>query len=236
MRTMKDWQKKDWQKSVREHLEACNLPREIRDDVVTELAAHLEEAYADAMAHGLGDAEAVEHALQEAGNWNVLAENIARVTYKEEQSMNNRTKSFWLPALASFTAASLFLLALTKISMQPQSLIRLSSGLGRPFYFGWVAAQILFGALGAFLSRRAGGSRTTRILAGIFPAIVMFLLWAVVIPASAIAEHNAFVLNHPLYYALGIFVWVVPPGVALLAGTVPFLKSQRWQPEQRAGS
>ena len=224
---------KDWQKTVREHLETCRLPREIRDDIVIELAAHLEEAYANARAQGLGDAEAVEQALQEAGNWNVLAENI---THAKEQSMNNRTKSFWLPALASFTAASLFLLVLTKISMQAQSLIRLSSGLGRPFYFGWVSAQILFGALGAFLSRRAGGSRATRVLAGIFPAIVMFVLWAVVIPASAVAEHNAFVLNHPLYYALGIFVWVVPPGVALLVGTAPFLKSQRWQPEQRAGS
>jgi hypothetical protein len=222
MRTMKDWQK-----TVREHLEACNLPREIRDDVVIELAAHLEEAHADARAHDLDDAEAVEQALQEAGDWNVLAENIARAPHEEEQSMNNRTKSFWLPALASFTTASLFLLALTKISMQPQSLVRLNSGLGRSFYFGWVVAQIFFGALGAFLSRRAGGSRAARILAGIFPAIVMFVLWAVVIPASAVAEHNAFVLNHPLYYALGIFVWVVPPGAALLAGTAPFLKESK---------
>src|SRR5579863_893401 len=143
MRTMKDWQE-----TVREHLEACRLPREMRDDVVIELATHLAEAYADARALGLDDAEAVEQALQEAGDWNVLAVNIAHSTYEEEPSMNNRTKSFWLPALASFTTASLFLLALTKISMQPQSLVRLNSGLGRSFYFGWLVAQIFFGALG----------------------------------------------------------------------------------------
>jgi hypothetical protein len=38
-------------------------------------------------------------------------------------------------------------------------------------------------------------------------------------------EHNTFVLRHPGFYALGIFVWVVPPGIASLLGTVPFLKN-----------
>jgi hypothetical protein len=214
----------DWRETVRERLKACNLPLQDREEIVSELAAHLEEAYADAGAHGLGDGEAVEKALQEAGNWSVLARNILLATKEEERSVNYRTKSLWLPALASFTAATLFLLVLTKISMQPQSLVRLNSGLGRSFYFGWLVAQVFFGALGAFLSRRAGGTRTARIVASEFPAIVMFGLWGLVIPVSALVEHNAFVLRHLLYYALGIFVWVVPPAIALLFGAIPFLR------------
>jgi len=141
--------------------------------------------------------------------------------------MNHRTKTLWLPALASFTAASLFLLVLTQISLQPQFLVRLHSGLGLSFYLGWLVAQALFGALGAFLSRRAGGTRTARIVAGEFPALVMFGVWALVIPASAFAEHNTFVLQHPLYYALGIFPWVVLPGIALLLGATPFLREAK---------
>jgi hypothetical protein len=112
--------------------------------------------------------------------------------------------------------------------MEPRFLVRLP-GLGRSFYIEWLCAQILFGALGAFLSRRAGGTRTARIVAGTFPAIVQLGLWAFWIPASALLEHNAFVLDHPVYYAFGIFVWVVPPGIALLLGATPFLKEQKPQ-------
>src|SRR5208283_2276460 len=125
-------------------------------------------------------------------------------------------KSFWLPGLASFAAASLFLLVLTRISLQPRFLVRLNSGLGLSFYIGWLLAQVPCGALGAFLSTRAGGSSSARIAAGTFPASAMLGLWAFVIPLSALVEHNAFLLQHPLRYTLGIFVWVVPPGIALL--------------------
>jgi hypothetical protein len=55
----------------------------------------------------------------------------------------------------------------------------------------------------------------------------MFGLWAFWIPASAVMEHNAFVLSHPWFYALGIFVWVIPPGIASLLGTAPFLREQK---------
>jgi len=212
----------DWRDRVREHLRSCGLPPASREEVISELAAHLEEAYEIARAQGLTEPEAIQLALQEAGDWNVLSKKIYRAA--KEQPMNHRTKSLWLPALASFAAASLFLLVLTQISMQPQFLVRLNSGLGRSLYIEWLCAQLLFGALGAFLSRRAGGTCTARVVAATFPAIVLFGLWAFWIPVSALLEHNAFVLRHPLYYALGVFVWVVPPGIALLLGAAPFLR------------
>jgi len=43
----------DWQKRVRERLESCGLPPAIYEEVVSELAAHLEEAYEDARSRGL---------------------------------------------------------------------------------------------------------------------------------------------------------------------------------------
>ncbi|MGO9088973.1 MAG: permease prefix domain 1-containing protein [Candidatus Sulfotelmatobacter sp.] len=216
-----------WRQEVGERLESCSLPAGHREEIVSELASHLEEAYEAARRQGLNEADAVHRALQEAGDWNVLGKDIGRAMRAKEQTMNQRTRSLWLPGLASFATASLFLLVLTRISMEPRVLVRLESGLGRSFYVGWLLAQVLFGALGAFLSRRAGGTRSARIVASAFPAIVMFGLWAFVIPVSAVLEHNAFVLRHPLYYSLGILVWVVAPAVTLLLGAAPFLKEPK---------
>jgi hypothetical protein len=216
----------DWRQNVRERLDSYSLHPGNREEIIRELATHLDETYEDALTHGLTEAEAVNRTLLEVADWRLLAGSI-RHAQSEEQPMNHRTKSLWLPGLASFAAASLFLLVLTQISLRPQFLVRLNSGLGRSLYIGWLFAQVLFGALGAFLSRRAGGTRTARIVAGEFPAMVMFGLWALVIPISAFAEHNTFVLQHPLYYALGIFPWVVLPGIALLLGAAPFLKESK---------
>src|SRR5260221_10204519 len=213
----------DWKKLVRERLDPSALPPEHREQVILELAAHIEETYEAARAQGLTETEAEKRALQEAGDWHVLGKDIQRATRAREQPMNQRTKSLWLPALANFAATTLFLLVLTQVSLAPRYLVRLNSGLGVSLYVGWLVAQLMFGALGAFLSRRAGGTRSARIAAATFPAIFLFGLWAIWIPVSAVLEHNAFVLRHPLYYALGIFIWVVLPGIALFLGAAPFL-------------
>jgi hypothetical protein len=220
----------DWRETVRERMDSDLLPSPDREEVISELAAHLEERYHEARSRGLNHATAVELTLREVEDWRVLATNICRAKSNiEEDPMNYNAKTLYLPALVSFASASLFLLAFTWISLQPYSLVRLQSGLGFWFYVGWLLTQVLCGALGAFLSGQAGGSSTARMLAGTFPAIVMFGLWAVWIPVTALFEHNTFVRQHPLNYALGIFVWVLPPGFALLLGAAPFLKEQKPQ-------
>jgi|SRR5579859_47189 len=273
----------DWRKLVRERMPSLAVNSH---DVVTELAAHLEEAYDEATARGFDGEKAMAFALQQVPDWRALAENIRRAKQEkhpmnnltkkvwlpgiavvfavgllllildrafvlqqviwwtcmvmllcaarsEASRLNQRTRSVWLPGFVSLTAASLFLFAeelvlahdssfyFTDISLRPD---HLSSGLPRSFYVGWLLAQVLFGAVAAYLSRRAGGSHRARVLAAVFPAIVMFALWALVIPASALAEHNTFLWNHRPYYLLGVFVWVVPPAIALVAGAMPFLR------------
>lgn len=224
---MPNWSKIIRGKLICEKVENRSLLPAQLDDVIRELAAHLEECYAQARSEGLAADAAVEHTLQQVENWHVLATEICCAKSKEAP-MNHRTSTLWLPALASFGSASLFLLALTLISRQPFYLVRLQA-LGLWFYVAWLLAQLLCGALGAFLSGRAGGTSSTRMAAAAFPAIVMFGLWAVVIPVSALAEHNAYVTQHPVHYALGIFIWVLPPAFALLLGATPFLR----EPEPR---
>jgi hypothetical protein len=151
----------------------------------------------------------------------------------ERNRLNLRTRSLWLPGFATLTAASLFLFGeeillmhdssfyFTSISLRPSQLV---SGLPLWFYLAWLLAQVFCGALGAFLSRRSGGTRVARTISGAFPALVMFGLCAIAIPVSALFEHHSYVLHHPLQVALVVFIWAGAPGIALLAGAVPFLR------------
>jgi hypothetical protein len=278
--------KPDWAELVREHLA---LP--CTEDVVSELASHLEEIYADACARGTSNTEAMMIALEQVDDWQALAGEIAR-TKCEEKSMNDgpmnhrtktvllpaiavlfgvglmllfvdraailprvvwfacialllraaasegnrlnlRTKSLWLPGFVSLTAASMLMFAeefvlvhdpsfyFTDISMRPSHLI---SGLPRWFYIAWLLVQVPCGALGAVLSRRNGGTRGARIVAGAFPALTMFFLCGLLIPISAFFEHNTFALSRPSGLALGVLIWAAVPAVTLLLGAAPFLK------------
>ena len=108
----------NWQQRARKHLGACQGPREIRDEVVVELAAHLEETYEEARATGLTEVAAMKLTLKEVDDWRVLARNIHRA--KSQDLMNHRTKSLWLPGLATFLGASLSRMLCQFFGVQPR--------------------------------------------------------------------------------------------------------------------
>jgi hypothetical protein len=285
----------DWKKIVRERTSSPNSPLKLNEDVISELAAHLEETYELAQSRGLHAATALERTLQEV-NWHVLAADIHRAK-SEEFPMNHRTKTvwlpgiailflaglllmftgsapplpqlpwiagvamlfaaaasestrlsprtrdFWLPGFVSMTAAGLFWLAtdfaydpsysFTKISLHPLDLVRPHAGPVRSFYFAWLVAQILFGALGAFFSRRAGGTRTARLAAGALPAITLFGLGALAVPISFLIARKTGAQPAQAQLALGIFVWGVAPAITMLLGTLPFLRESSLQEASR---
>jgi len=275
----------DWKKLVRERLSFQHSPRESNDDVVAELADHLEETYAQARSEGLSDDAALERSLQEVEDWPALAADIRRTKPQEDNMnhhtktfwlpeiailfgiglllvfldraaslqrfiwigcmvmllgtaasesnrLNQRTRSFWLPGLVSLTAATLFLFAadivsdpflfFSQITLHPQDLLA-NSGL-RWFYFVWLLAQVLFGAVGARFSRRAGGTRTSRIVAGGLPAIIFVGTYVALIPFTSMFSGNAAISPLPTFLASSMFVWVAAPALALLSGAAPFLK------------
>jgi hypothetical protein len=84
-----------------------------------------------------------------------------------------------------------------------------------------------YGALGAYLSRRGGGERRARLVAGVFPALMFLCSLSFVGVTAVFVEHNQFVLDHPLYFATMIFPWVIFPGLALALGVLPFLREGR---------
>jgi hypothetical protein len=203
-----------------------SIPAEM-SDVTTELASHLEDCYETLRAQGESEAEATARALDEFGDSTRLVRKIRRARRAEGQ-MNDRTKQLWLPGLASLTAANLLLMVLTYTSLQPRLVAERSMawypGLAlMAAYLPWLYSQPLFGALGAWLSRRAGGGRAMRLCSGLFPSIVMLACWALLIPATAAVERHAWAMSHPIVFVLGAFVWVMPATIGLLLGSLPFL-------------
>ena len=134
--------------------------------------------------------------------------------------MNNRTKTLWLPALASLTGSMAWRLILQRSFPQSQTLLN-HAGLPLAYQILWLAVLPVFGALSAYLSRRSGGDRLTGLTAALSPSIVMTPLWI------ALATR----MSHPSprqWFGLlcGVLNWIVSPGIALSLGAW-FLPSTR---------
>jgi hypothetical protein len=210
----------NWHNIVEQRLKSCKLPRNIRDEVVDELAAHLDETYEHARQSGMTDAAAVRLALQEIGDWRVLAGNICRAKYREDP-MNYRSKTLWLPAMASTLGASLAMTALQWINLRHHHY--LIGQVVMSFCWPWLATLPVIGALGAHLSRRAGGPVASRLLACLAPALWIFIMTALIEPILLWRVE----ISNLRYYCYGATNWVLIPGSLLLLGALPFLRETR---------
>ncbi|MGA2716964.1 MAG: hypothetical protein ABSG41_28085 [Bryobacteraceae bacterium] len=222
-----------WEILVRERIGEFGVPPGQREEIVAELAAHMEDLYEEGRERGLAESEAVAQALEQVMDWQSLARRIRRVK-RDEGVVNARTRQLWLPSLVSLTLANALLMVMAKLSLEPRMIVSYSmswypGGALMLAYLQWLAAQPLTGAAGAYLSYRAGGDRLARLLAGLFPSIVMLGLWCVLIPVSEIVTRHAFVMRHPVYFAVGAMGWVLCPGMALLFGAMPFVAAPKIQ-------
>ena len=81
---------RDWNALVRERLSGRGLTDVQQDEVVAELAAHLEDLYEHERSLGATENGAISRALDEVADWRRLSRNISRSKNEEEQ-MNHRT-------------------------------------------------------------------------------------------------------------------------------------------------
>jgi hypothetical protein len=218
----------DWKLLVRQQMGETSLAPAQMEEIVSELASHFEEVFDEARARGASEMEAFNHALSEVSNWQEFAQQINRAK-QEEEIMNDRTKRFWLPGFISAASASVFLMILAKVSYEPRVILWRSS-LMIMVYPIWLVGQPLFGALGAFFSRRAGGTRWARVLAGLFPSLLLAAGMLVVILIQALTP-GKFDLGSMdwVMLARSIFAGVVVPSVGLLLGALPFLREAKIQ-------
>ena len=96
-----------------------------------------------------------------------------------------------------------------------------------PVYTAWLLLLPFVGALGAYLSDRAGGTKRAVVISGIFPAFAFFVVLLLVIPFMGILEHGLDAgarsvfdsLTCEPFGRLGVVAgWVLVPGTCLWIG------------------
>lgn len=210
----------DWKQMVRDRLGSTG--EDLDESVVSELAVHLEEAYETACARGVTEAVALEQALEEGKDWRVLRSNIRRARSKED-SMNDRTKSLWLPALITLLGASVSLVFFRYVGVRPHVLWFGKAALYLDW--AWLVSLPILGALGVHLSGRAQAPATARLAAGLAPAIVMLIAMGLILPWGLAIDGIHFI--RLVNFGLDLISGVVIPALALLAGALPFLYKAR---------
>src|SRR5258708_35381386 len=147
----------DWQELIRQRLSGLTLGAGEKEEVHAELAAHLEESYEAFRTEGLREHDAVQRTLAQVADWKELQRKIDS-TRTGRDTMTNRVTQLWLPGLLTF-ALSMGLEALAQKFGPPHIVLDLDKGTPvLMFYTAWLLVLPLAGALGAYLSKRAGGS------------------------------------------------------------------------------
>lgn len=234
----------DWSEMVRLRLGALGLGAEREEEIRAELAEHLEDAYQEALRRGLSPEAAAACAYEQVPDWQCLARKIRRAG-QEEDAMSHTAKTLWVPGMTALLGATLMLFLMSSlvpptawVGPKPHVLL-----LGL-----WLFSYLVFGALGAHRSRRAGGSITARLLSGTFPLALHLVIFIVPVVMAILFDVTNFpvfrfdVTNFPEHrdptWLLGTaFTWLVIPGVALAIGTLPFLRdgAERASPASAQG-
>ena len=212
----------DWQEVVRQHLHGIHLAENDVAEVVEELAGHLEEAYRCNLRQGLAEQAAAQMALRQSGNWGELQRKIES-SRKEELLMYKRVSQFWFPAFVTIFLAMLLLMAIETLGpkpwISPAQPLRVTPV--AVVYFAWIVTLPFIGALGAWLSSRAGGRPRAVFGSIVFPVLPYLGFFVIGLPIAIILDdkvaHNIML---PAFF-VGFSAWVMLPAIALLAGGLP---------------
>lgn len=211
---------RDWQELVRQRLAGLELDAAEKEEVQMELASHLEESFEKLREQGTPEREAVRRALAQVTSWPDLQHNIF-VAKQKGDFMQKRLKQLWIPGFLTLILSTLLLMTLQEaFGVKPRIIASGPSAI--LFYVPWLVSLPFFGALAAYLSSRAGGSRRTVLLASVFPALALATAFLLMFPIGIIVE---WVTRNDLSFKIVAITllsnwigWIVAPGAALLAG------------------
>jgi len=138
--------------------------------------------------------------------------------------MQKRVHQLWIPGLLTMALSTVFLMTLQKYGFQGRTVSWRGSNIH--LYLPWLLSLPFLGALSAYISLRAGGSRGTVLLASIFPALAFTAAFLLMFPIGVLIElvigrHSDFSIVAAVLLRDGIG-WILVPGAALLAGGLLF--------------
>lgn len=232
---------RDWEALVERQLTGLALDPAESAEVIAELAAHLAETCEELRRQGMTEEEAVRRTLSQVDDWQKLSRLIQTARTKENV-MTNRVKQFWLPSLLTLLLSMSLLMLIQVFGPNPWTVSRKS---GWTFvapvaviYLPWLLSLPLIGAMGAYLSNRAGGSQRAVFSSIVFPVLPYLVFFLVALPVMAIFNDR---LAHNIIFGalfVGLFAWVLAPGAALVVGGLlsQFFLSRRLDSRRIAGS
>jgi hypothetical protein len=222
---------RDWEALVGQQLVGLSLELDERGEVIAELAAHLEETFEELRRQGLAEEAAVSRTLLQVKDWQDLRRKI-QTARRKENIMSNRVRQFWLPGFATLFLSTI-LLALTEIYGPKPWIMSWGHPPVAVIYIPWLFCLPFVGAVGAYLSYRAGGSGRAIFLSTIFSALPFLASIVVVLPVSLIFDH--FIAHNiaPMALVMALLGWVLIPAAALLAGGLPVQVLRARRPSSR---
>ena len=210
---------RDWGALVEQRLAGLALEPEERAEVIAEVAEHLEDICDEMLRQGMTEEEAVRRALSQAGDWQNLQRKILGAK-RREQIMEKRIRQLWIPGFLTLILSMVFFTALYRLGLRAR--LVWSGPNAILLYTPWLAGLPFFGALGAYISSRAGGSRGTMLFVSVFPAIALTFAFLFMFPFSMTVE---LIARRPVDFSRVATVllkdgigWIVAPGVTLLVG------------------
>jgi len=221
----------DWETLIGQKLAGLSLEAGERREVIAELAAHLEETFEELRQQGLPEEAAVARTLMLVSDWKKLCRRI-QIARSTEIMMTNRVRQLWLPGFLTLLLSMVLLMVIQLTGPKPLIVSVHGWRMMAPvatIYVPWLLCLLPIGAMGAYLSGRAGASQRAIFLSMVFPVLPYLVLFIIALPVSLILDDH--VAHNIMVSALfmGLAAWVVLPGVALLVGGLPvrILKSRR---------
>ena len=146
--------------------------------------------------------------------------------------MTNRVRQLWMPGFLTLLLSMVLLMVIQFIGPKPLIVSAHGWRMIAPvavIYVPWLLSLLPIGAMGAYLTGRAGASQRAIFLSSVFPVLPYFVLFLIAFPVSVILDDH--VAHNVMLSALliGLIAWVLVPGTALLAGglLVELLRARR---------
>jgi len=202
---------------VGEYLSGLALKPAERAEVIAELAAHLEENCEELHRRGIAEEEAVLRTLSQVEDWRDLRNRIQTARTKEN-IMTNRVKQFWLPSLLTLLLTMGLLMLIQIFGPNPWMVSRKSGwSLVAPVavvYLPWLLSLPVIGAMGAYLSRRAGGSRRAVFSSIVFPVLPYLVFFSTGASVDGHLQRSA----RPQHHVRRVIRWLVCVGSGTWGG------------------
>jgi hypothetical protein len=224
-----------WREIIRPKLAPLGLDTKREEDIITELADHLEDLYAESVCQGKSEADAVRFVLSTVADWDELRREIQLADCKEV-IMNYRLKALWFPGVST-SVISMLLLRLFQIPPAPAPYIFwLRHGVRLVIYWRWLLFLPLIGALAAYWSRRAGGKLLVRLLAASFHILGLTCLMVLIFCVALVVDFRVSYGLRLVGFGAYVLGWGVAPCLLLLLGALPFLRGDAGESRPVAAS